>query len=107
MDATCRDQKEGAGEGHPAGGLAVAAGALLRCDICHICPAFHLRDCPQLPSRPSTEPRWLSCRRAARPAPVLRAATRGHAMSRHYDSRITKDRKVVSASDLYLADIEI
>jgi hypothetical protein len=28
-------------------------------------------------------------------------------MSRHYDSRITKDRKVVSASDLYLADIEI
>ena len=28
-------------------------------------------------------------------------------MSRHYDSRITKDGMVVPASDLYLADIEI
>lgn len=28
-------------------------------------------------------------------------------MSRHYDSRITKDGKVVPASDLHLADIEI
>ena len=28
-------------------------------------------------------------------------------MSRHYDSRITKDGKVVPASDLHLVDIEV